>query len=138
MFFSDHGNDSVLTNMNGKLYPHPPLLFKACGIHLWIRALAKEERPTAETKLCMAPYDLRNPDTRAASERNIPAVPLFGGGAGRIPCRLRRGASAARRPYERGDARKDLSRSKSPASEAPRKMASSTRCYMSLSGAWRR
>ena len=56
MFFSDHGNDRVLTNMNGKLYPHPPLLFKACGSHLWIRALAKDERPTAETKLCLAPY----------------------------------------------------------------------------------
>ena len=42
--------------MNGKLYPHPPLLFKACGSHLWVRALAKDERPTAETKLCMAPY----------------------------------------------------------------------------------
>ena len=34
MFFSDHGNDPVLKNMNGKLYPHPPLLFKACGISL--------------------------------------------------------------------------------------------------------
>jgi PRTRC genetic system protein B len=56
MFFSDRGNDHVLKGMNGKLYPHPPLLFKACGSHLWVRALAKDERPTAETKLCMAPY----------------------------------------------------------------------------------
>ena len=46
----------VLKSMNGKLYPHPPLLFKACGSHLWVRALAKDERPTAETKVCMAPY----------------------------------------------------------------------------------
>ncbi len=29
MFFSDRGNDRVLKNMNGKLYPHPALLFKA-------------------------------------------------------------------------------------------------------------
>jgi len=56
MFFSDRGGDRVLKNMNGKLYPHPPLLFKACGSHLWVRALAKDERPTAETKVCMAPY----------------------------------------------------------------------------------
>ncbi len=56
MFFSDRGNDRSLKNMNGKLYPHPPLLFKACGSHLWVRALTKEKRPTAETRLCMAPY----------------------------------------------------------------------------------
>jgi hypothetical protein len=31
MFFSDRGADPALKNMNGKLYPHPPLLFKACG-----------------------------------------------------------------------------------------------------------
>ena len=56
MFFSDRGNDHSLKNMNGKLYPHPPLLFKACGSHLWVRALSKDKRPTAETRLCMAPY----------------------------------------------------------------------------------
>ena len=56
MFFSDRGNDLALKSMNGKRYPHPPLLFKACGTHLWVRALAKDERPNAETKLCMAPY----------------------------------------------------------------------------------
>ncbi|MGC2551930.1 MAG: PRTRC system protein E, partial [Candidatus Sulfotelmatobacter sp.] len=56
MFFRDHGCDPALKDMNGKLYPHPPLLFKACGSHLWVRALAKDERPTAEAKLCMAPY----------------------------------------------------------------------------------
>src|SRR5260370_5993735 len=56
MFFTDRGNDRVLKSMNGKLYSHPALLFKACGTHLWVRALAKDERPTAETKLCMAPY----------------------------------------------------------------------------------
>ncbi|HLW89509.1 MAG TPA: PRTRC system protein B [Terriglobales bacterium] len=56
MFFSDRGGDPALKAMKGKLYPHPPLLFKACGTHLWVRALAKDERPTAETKLCIAPY----------------------------------------------------------------------------------
>ena len=47
---------SCLDQHEWQVYPHPPLLFKACGSHLWIRALAKDERPTAETKLCMAPY----------------------------------------------------------------------------------
>ena len=56
VFFSDRGADPALKNMNGKLYPHPPLLFKACGSHLWVRALAKDERPTAETRMYMAPY----------------------------------------------------------------------------------
>jgi len=56
MFFSDHGNDPILKNMNGKLFPHPPLLFKARGPDLWVRAIAKNDRPKAETNLCVAPY----------------------------------------------------------------------------------
>jgi PRTRC genetic system protein B len=56
MFFSDRGEDPLLTKMNGKRYPQPPLLFKAYGTNLWIRALDKSERPKAETRMCMAPY----------------------------------------------------------------------------------
>ena len=56
MFFSDRGGDPILKGMNGKSYPHPPLLFKACGSHLWVRALIRNERPKAETKMYMAPY----------------------------------------------------------------------------------
>jgi len=56
MFFSDSGADARLKTMNGELYPHPPLLLKACGSHLWVRALRKDERPQAETRMCMAPY----------------------------------------------------------------------------------
>lgn len=56
MFFSDRGKDKALRCLNGKHYPHPPLLFKASGHHLWIRALAENRRPVAGTKLCMAPY----------------------------------------------------------------------------------
>ena len=33
MFFSDRGGDPILQGMNGRRYPHPPLLFKACGSH---------------------------------------------------------------------------------------------------------
>jgi hypothetical protein len=39
MFFSDRGEDPLLKKMNGKRYPQPALLFKACGTNLWIRAL---------------------------------------------------------------------------------------------------
>jgi PRTRC genetic system protein B len=56
MFFSDRGGDKALGQLNGKEYPHPPLLFKASGNNLWIRALARNERPLRNTKLCMAPY----------------------------------------------------------------------------------
>jgi PRTRC genetic system protein B len=56
MFFSDRGGDATLKSMNGKRYPHPSLLFKACGPHLSIRALAHNERPKIDTKIYMDPY----------------------------------------------------------------------------------
>jgi PRTRC genetic system protein B len=56
MFFSDRGGDKALRKLNGKRYPHPALLFRASGSHLWIRALRRNERPKPDTKLCMAPY----------------------------------------------------------------------------------
>ena len=56
LFFSDRGDDPVLKQINGKRYPQPSLIFKVCGSHLWVRALAESKRPTADTRLCMAPY----------------------------------------------------------------------------------
>lgn len=56
MFFSDSGGDEPLRELNAKRYPHPPLVFKSCGTHLWVRALAKNKRPTTRTKLHAAPY----------------------------------------------------------------------------------
>jgi PRTRC genetic system protein B len=56
MFFSDRGGDKALRELNGRRYPHPPLVFRASGNHLWIRALRRNERPKLDTKLCMAPY----------------------------------------------------------------------------------
>jgi PRTRC genetic system protein B len=56
MFFSDRGGDAALKKLNGKRYPHPPLLFKASGSLLWIRALGENQRPGADTKMHMAPY----------------------------------------------------------------------------------
>ena len=68
MFFSDRGDDPALKNMNGKLYPHPPLLFKACGISscgfaLLPKTNGRRRKPscawprtgTATTTACVAP-----------------------------------------------------------------------------------
>jgi PRTRC genetic system protein B len=56
LFFSDRGGDPILKQLNGKSYPQPALVFKAFGSHLWVRALAGNERPNAETQLYRAPY----------------------------------------------------------------------------------
>lgn len=56
MFFSDRGGDAILKRLNGKKYPHPPLLFKSTGSNLWIRALGANRRPTEESGLYLAPY----------------------------------------------------------------------------------
>lgn len=56
MFFSHRGGDKALEELNGKRYPHPPLVFRASGNHLWIRCLGRNQRPKADTKMYMAPY----------------------------------------------------------------------------------
>lgn len=57
LFFRGMNDDKALADrLNGKQYPQPPLLFKASGKSLWVRALRENQRPEATTKLCMAPY----------------------------------------------------------------------------------
>jgi PRTRC genetic system protein B len=56
MFFSDRGGDLTLQGMNGKQYPHPPLIFKVSGSHLSVRALTENKRPNAKSVMHMAPY----------------------------------------------------------------------------------
>ena len=53
LFFSDQ---SEAGELNAKQYPVPALVFKVSGGNLSIRALAKDARPTAETKLMTAPF----------------------------------------------------------------------------------
>lgn len=84
LFFSDRGGDAALKRLNGKTYPQPPLVFKACGSHLWIRALAKNERPKATTKLYGAPYwncydngVVCTGSMRVPQERSIAAIDLW-------------------------------------------------------------
>lgn len=45
-----------LKALNGKVVHHPPLLFKVEGSHLNLFALAKNQRPTPDTRLYCAPY----------------------------------------------------------------------------------
>ena len=54
MFFAET-NDAG-KELNGKRYPHPPLVFKVAGSDLCVRALERNERPIRETRLSIAPY----------------------------------------------------------------------------------
>jgi len=54
MFFGD-GNAEA-KKLNGKMYPHPALLFMIDGRELFVRALAENCRPAAYTHLKNAPY----------------------------------------------------------------------------------
>jgi PRTRC genetic system protein B len=54
MFFGD-GNAEA-KKLNGKMYPHPPLVFMINGRELFVRALAENCRPAADTCLRSAPY----------------------------------------------------------------------------------
>jgi PRTRC genetic system protein B len=62
MFFG--GQENGARDLNGHLYPHPPLLFKVRGRELFVRALAENTRPTAATRLKTAPY--WNTDSRGS------------------------------------------------------------------------
>ncbi len=54
MFFGD-GNAEA-KKLNGKMYPHSALVFMIHGRELFVRALAQDCRPTADTRLRNAPY----------------------------------------------------------------------------------
>ena len=53
MFFSPESDGKTL---DGKLYPHPPLLFAVRDRHLSVWALADDTRPRPKTRLLQAPY----------------------------------------------------------------------------------
>jgi PRTRC genetic system protein B len=54
MFFGD-GNAEA-KKLNGKMFPHSALVFMIHGRELFVRALAEDCRPTADTRLRNAPY----------------------------------------------------------------------------------
>jgi PRTRC genetic system protein B len=54
MFFGE-GNAEA-KKLNGKVYPHPALVFMIHGRELFVRALSEGRRPRANTRLRNAPY----------------------------------------------------------------------------------
>ena len=54
MFFA--ARDEETSNLNGRRFPQPALVWKVSGEDLWVRALAKNKRPEAHTNLMIAPY----------------------------------------------------------------------------------
>jgi PRTRC genetic system protein B len=54
MFFGD--GDPKTRTLNGKMYPHPALVFMIHGRELFVRALTENRRPKADTRLKVAPY----------------------------------------------------------------------------------
>jgi len=54
MFFGGGSEEAQM--LNGRMYPHPPLIFKISGHELFVRALGTDARPSATTPLKTAPY----------------------------------------------------------------------------------
>ena len=54
MFFGGGSEESL--SLNGRMYPHPALVFKVSGHELFVRALEINARPCANTPLKTAPY----------------------------------------------------------------------------------
>ena len=54
MFFGDGNKDT--TELNGRMYPHPALVFMLNGRELLVRSLGENRRPAADTRLKSAPY----------------------------------------------------------------------------------
>ena len=54
MFFG--AGNTETSALNGKMFPHPALVFMIQARQLFVRALAENRRPRAGTRLCNAPY----------------------------------------------------------------------------------
>src|SRR5260370_39788471 len=79
MFFG--GGNAEAKKLNGKMYPHPALLFMIDGRELIVRALAENCRPAVDTHLRNAPYwntDSAGPVClgRKGSPRGVKVGPL--------------------------------------------------------------
>ena len=54
MFFGD--SNAEAKKLNGKMYPHPALVFMIHGRELFVRALVEDCRPASDTRLKNVPY----------------------------------------------------------------------------------
>ncbi len=50
------GVNEEARKLNGRLFPHPALIFKVAGRDLYVRAVGTNSRPTPETPMLTAPY----------------------------------------------------------------------------------
>ena len=68
MFFRSTAEDTQ--GLNGKRFPHPPLVWCVSGRELWVRAMLENARPKPTTKLRVAPYfNVNGEDGLTAKER---------------------------------------------------------------------
>lgn len=73
----DNSHTKAALKLNGKFVHHPPLLFVATPGNLAVFALAKNERPLAETGVYRAPYwNLWKDGKMCAGNRAMPEQPL--------------------------------------------------------------
>jgi PRTRC genetic system protein B len=49
-------SEGKASNLNGRIFPQPPLVWRVCDGQLKIRALTQNKRPESKTKLAIAPY----------------------------------------------------------------------------------
>src|SRR5579872_1019614 len=83
MFF--RGTDEDARALNGKKFPHPPLIWRVSGRELWVRAMQASVRPTAAAKLSIAPYWNVNGEDgltcqgsmRSPEEAGVASIPLW-------------------------------------------------------------
>lgn len=83
MFFGEA--DQEARKLNGRFFPHPPLVFKVHGRELNVRALVKNGRPEAATRLKTAPYwNVAGEDgrvclgtARAPEEASVASIPAW-------------------------------------------------------------
>lgn len=54
MFFEN--TEEILSDVSGRTFPQPPLVWRTGDGGLWVRALKENRRPGPDTKLCFAPY----------------------------------------------------------------------------------
>lgn len=54
MFFANH--DPAAARLNGHAFAQPPLVWRVTSKDLWVRAHSTNRRPTATTKLMVAPF----------------------------------------------------------------------------------
>ena len=54
MFYQN--SDGKAAELNGRVFPQPPLVWRVTNGDLTIRALIENKRPVASTKLAVAPY----------------------------------------------------------------------------------